>query len=282
MRTLAASFFGLILIAGAHSIATAQSTTAQPLAPLLAPTPSPAASSPSVASSPTIDIEGGASYESLTNNQPAWNGTYLQASRKSNGGHDLYGLLETTDRFSRHDQRLTVGDYFPLAERWSAFLDAAFSPTHLILPSSSFGGGAQYGSGAGWYEGLAARHTTYNTQSVNSGILSVESYWKSFRAYYGITVAQLNGTGTDVAHTFAFAFYYGLTGNNSVGLAYTTGREIENVGAPTLLVSHVDNWTIRGRQSIGRNTSIHYELWTYVQGTSYTHTGGSLGFDYRY
>ena len=279
-KAFAASVLGFCLLGAVHSLAGAQSSATVPLLPLLGPTPAPTASA-AIPASPTLDIEGGASYENLTNNRGTWNETYLQGTRRSDGGHVLYVLAEDTYRFAQRDYRLTLGDYFSLGDRWNAFFEAAVSPTHLMLPSFTFDGGVQYGSGSGWYEGLTVRHTDYNTQSVNTGILSVENYWKSFRAYYGLTVAQLNGTGPDVESTFALGYYYGATSNNNVTLAYTTGRAVENVGAPTLFVSQVNNWTISGRHWISSTMSIHYGLWTYIQGTSYTRTGGFLGLDYR-
>ena len=277
-KTLLAVLCGAGIMLAAYSTAGAQNGLLQPALPLLAPTPAPS-SSPAAEASPTVDIGAGQSYETLTNNQPPWNDTYVLVTRRS-GAHTAYGLLEDTDRFNKHDQRLTVGDYFPIDPRWSGFVEAAYSPNHQILPIDSFAAGGQYASGGNWYEGLIARHTEYTGQSVNSGLLNVEAYWKSFRAYYGLTVAQLNGTGPDIEHTFALSYYYGPT-NNSLDLSYTTGREVENVGLPNLLISHVDDWTLGGRQWIGANTFVHYGMSVYIQGTSYTRTGGFLELNYR-
>ena len=273
LKTIALS---LIFFASAEAIATAQPATSPVTVPQIVPAPAVA-----TAPEPTVEIEVGTSHETLTNDRGFWDSSYLQITRRADGGHILYGRLLATDRFSQFDRQWIVGDYFPLAKNWSGFVEASVSPSHRILPSYTLSGGVQLALGAGWFGGAIVRHTEYDTQSVNAAVVSVERYWKQFRGYYALTGARLNATGTDVAQTFAFGYYYGSTGRDHATITHTVGRDVENVGAPALLASRVREWALTGRQQIGTRTSLRYELGVGVQGSSYTRTGGSLGLDYR-
>lgn len=275
MKTLSA-----LLVAGFVAVAATAALAQEAPVPkpevLVTPVPPLAAPTPAAA---TIDLEAGGSYEGLTNGRQSWNGQYLLGQLRS-PGHVFYAQAENDTRFGSTEQRLTVGDSFPLGGTWTGLLETSYTPNHLILPAFSAAGGVEYGSGSGWVESLTLRHTDYTAQSVNTGAISAEYYWKNFRAAYALTTAQVNGAGPDVEHTFTFDTYYGAS-SSDIALSYTVGREVENDGGPALLVSHVDDWTLSGRHWLSARTALHYGLWVYIQGTSYTRTGGSLGIDIR-
>jgi len=270
---LAGAVFALSLLAATHAVATAQTAPAPHVTP---------ASASAASDGATLDLETGGSYETLSHGRGHWSSESLLLTRRSVDGHVAYAQLLNTNRFSQTDQQVTLGGYVPLAPRWTGFVEAAVSPAHLILPHIALAAGGQYASGGGLFEGVTVRHTEFNTQSVNAALVSVEGYWKQFRGYYALTAARLNGTGTDVEHTFAFGIYYGSSGTDNTTVTYVVGREVENDGAPTLLVSHVNDWLLSGRQRVGNRTALHYGFGVAVQGASYTRTEGFLGLDYRF
>jgi YaiO family outer membrane protein len=229
---------------------------------------------------PTTDLELGATYESLTNGFPAWSSQYLLFTKKYDAQRVDYAEVDDVSRFSKHDVQLTLGAYFPLGARWAGFAEGSFSPTYRVLPSNSIAAGATYNSGSKWYEGVTLRHTGYASTNVNSTALSLEHYWASFRIAYSVTAAHLQATGTDVDHSIELDRYYGEK-NSYVGIGYTFGREVENVGLPALLVSNVNGLSISGRHWTSDRWAIAYGLESFKQGASYTRSGGHLGLDYR-
>lgn len=260
-----------VLCAGTLLALLGAMATAAAAAPTPAATPTPV---------PFSDVEVGAMHETLTAGLPAWDAQYVRFTRKYTSRRLYFAEFDDVTRFSKHDVQMTAGAYFPLSAAWSGMLEGSAS-THNILASSSIAAGAQYGSGAAWFEGLTVRHTSYNTASVNSAALTLERYWKSFRASYGVTAAHLATTGTDVEHTMEIDDYYGPN-VSSIGLGYTTGREVENIGVPALLVSNVNGWSIAGRHWVSGQWAIVYGLETFMQGASYTRSGGHLGLDLRF
>lgn len=242
---------------------------------LLGATPAPA---PTPTASPTVDFEAGWNHENLTNGFPPWDSQYLLITKRYNQ-RVSYALIEAINRFSKHDDQITAGMYLPLSAKWAGTLEASASPAHRIVPSYSVAAGAQFGSGL-WYEGLTLRHTSYNAASVNSAVLGIEHYWKAYRIVYQLTAAHLAATGTDVEHALEVDRYYGER-SSFVGLGYTTGREVENVGLPALLVSNVNGWKLTGRHWASQHWAVVYGLQSFTQGTSYTRSGGHLGLDYR-
>ncbi|HKU68581.1 MAG TPA: YaiO family outer membrane beta-barrel protein [Candidatus Baltobacteraceae bacterium] len=240
-----------------------------------APTASPAP--PAV-----LDYQAGVTHETLSNDRPDWDSQYLLLTRKTADNQTVYVEFETTSRFDRVDDRLTLGMYLPLSAQWMFFGEGSTSNTHAILPASSVTAGVQYNSGGHWYEGIAARHTEYDANSVNAGVFSLEHYWNRYRVYYALTAADLAGTGTDVEHSLEVDRYYGKQGTSYVGVSLTTGREIDNVGLPALLTSHVDGWSVLGRHWVNDRWGIVYGAGTFNQGTLYSRAGGHLGIDYRF
>lgn len=240
-------------------------------APTASPTPAPA-----------IDYQAGVSHETLTNNRPDWDSQYLLLTQRSADNQTVYLQLQTVSRFDKVDDQITLGMYLPLGAQWMFFGEGSASNAHQILPASSVTAGVQYNSGGHWFEGIAARHTEYDANSVNAGVFSLEHYWNRYRLYYALTAADLAGTGTDVEHNLELDNYYGKQQRSYVGVSFTTGREIDNVGLPALLTSHVDGWSVLGRHWVNDRWGIVYGAGTFNQGTLYSRAGGHLGIDYRF
>lgn len=239
--------------------------------------------SPSASAAPdsTYSYEAGVTHETLTNNYPAWDSQYLRLTKHTADNQTLYTQFETTSRFNRQDDRFTLGMYLPLSAQWMFFGEGSASNSHYILPADSVTAGVQYNSGGRWFEGLAARHTDYDSDSVNAGILTLEHYWNRYRFYYALTAANLASTGTDVEHAFEVDRYYGKQGASYFGISFATGRETDNVGLPELVTSHVDGWGITGRHWMNERWALVYGLGAFNQGRLYARSGGHLGIDYR-
>lgn len=239
------------------------------------------AASPSPSPVPaSVQIESGVAHENLTNGRGDWNSQYLLITQQNADRQSVYVQISTNKRFGQSDDQVLFGTYVPLSARWLLNAEADASNTHYVLPAESVFTGVQYASGGGFIEGAGARHTGYDSASVNSGVFSIEKYWGVYRFSYMLTAADVAGSGTDVEHVMELDRYYGKS-NSVVAVGYVSGREVDSVGLPALVTSRVQGWNVHGRHWMNRNWAIVYGAGTLMQGTFYTRTGGQLAVDYR-
>ena len=228
-----------------------------------------------------VEIEAGATRESLTNNLPDWRSLYLEASRTFRPRHTLYGGLRETSRFDLDDTEAYGGLYYPLSETWTGLVEASGSPSHNVLPKYSVFGQLHKALLKGLTVNLGLKHTDYTGSDVRMWVAGGEYYWSSLRAAYTFYSASLEGAGSAPAHRFQLNHYYGE--RSSIGIAYTTGRETENVGPPRgVITSDVRDWTITGRHWFANDWALAYDLLTHEQGTLYRRKGLRLGIRHRF
>jgi YaiO family outer membrane protein len=227
------------------------------------------------------EVEVGGSRESLTKNLPDWSSVYVEATHQFKERHTLYGGLRQVRRFNFDDTEAYGGLYYPLSATWSGLLEGTASPQHNVLPEFSVYAQLQKEVARGLLLGLGLRHVEYTTNGVNMGIGSIEYYWSSFRAAYTLYSSHVDGAGATPAHRFQFNYFY--ADRDSIGIAYTTGREVENVGPPVgLITSDVREWGLSGRHWFTRNWGVTYELLDHEQGNLYRRRGGRLGLRYHF
>jgi YaiO family outer membrane protein len=230
---------------------------------------------------PQSEIEASYSQERLSNNSPDWRNIFVEGSHKFKDRHTLYGGLRDTRRFGLADNEIYGGLYYPLAPTWTGVADASLSPTHEVLPKYTLGAQLQKILPDGWIAGVGLRHNEYTLAASNVGTFALERYWRDFRGAYTLFSGKPEGGGSAPAHRFQFNYYYGE--GSSTGIAYTTGREVENVGPPAgLRTTDVRNWTLNGRHWFARDWAVSYELTNHRQGDLYRREGLRLGLRYRF
>jgi len=224
---------------------------------------------------PRTEVELSHSRESLSNNRADWTSTELALSRELRERHTLYGGLRTTRRFGQNDSEGRIGLYYPLAAAWTAVVEGSVSPSHNVLPEYSVYGSLHRMLGGGW--GLAAglRHSEYSTTGAQVTSLSAERYWGNFRGAYTLYSGRPDGAPSGAAHRFQLNYYYGE--RSTVGLSYTMGREVENLGAAGVLSSDVRDWTLSGRHWLTPQFALTYDLVNHEQGNLYRRQGLRIG-----
>lgn len=228
-----------------------------------------------------LEIEGGVTHESLDKGLPDWDSVYLEAAHDLAPRQTVYGVLRETDRFDLRDTELAVGYYHPFSPSWGGQIEVAASPDHHVLPRSSIFGQLSWIAGDGWIVNGGARlneYTENNTRVLNG---SVEKYFGAWRAAYALYNGKPEGAGSATAHRVVLDYYYGE--RSRVGIGATWGREVENVGPPTgLITSDVRAIGIYGRHWFTPAWAVTWDLGTHEQGELYTRTGGRLGLRYRF
>jgi YaiO family outer membrane protein len=124
--------------------------------------------------------------------------------------------------------------------------------------------------------GLGVRHSEYNFSTASLLALSAERNWGSFRGAYTLYSNRTEGTSLGSAHRFEVNYLYGE--RNTIGLAYTTGRDLDvtalQIGSA---FSDVRDWTLSGRHWLSPNWALTYDVLTGDQGNLYRRQGLRLG-----
>ncbi|MBX3651967.1 MAG: YaiO family outer membrane beta-barrel protein [Burkholderiales bacterium] len=230
---------------------------------------------------PRNDLEIGYSRETLSNNLPDWTSSYLLASHRFGKRHVLYGGLRETRRFGLADSEVHAGLYYPLAASWTVQVEGSVSPTHEVLPRHSVYGQLQKSLPGGWGVGFGVRHNEYTLSGSNVVSVLAERYWGNFRGAYTLYSGRPEGASSGSSHRLQLSYYY--ADRSSVGVSYTDGREVENVGPPRgVLASDVRNWTLSGQHWLTPAWALTYDLVNHEQGNLYRRQGLRLGIRHSF
>ena len=228
------------------------------------------------------ELEAGLSRETLSGGRADWESRYLEGAWRFGARKTLYGALRETERFGLSDSEALAGLYFPLGAAWTALAEASRSDTQRVLPRSSLYGELHYAFGSGWGVKAGLRHSEFSAAGVDVRVLGAERYFAAWRAAYTLYSGRPEGAAEwQEAHQVRLDRYYGE--RSSIGVAFTTGRETENVGPPLgIVVSPVDNLTLIGRHWLSKAWALSYELLAHEQGDLYRRRGLRLGVRYGF
>jgi YaiO family outer membrane protein len=128
----------------------------------------------------------------------------------------------------------------------------------------------------GWGVGFGVRQDQYNFASTNLLSLSAERNWGNFRGAYTLHSNRADGAAFGASHRFELSYSYG--DRNVVGLSYTTGRDMDNLGIPMSPYS-VDgrDWSLSGRHWLSPNWALTYDVLQQDLGPLYRRSGLRLG-----
>lgn len=225
---------------------------------------------------PLNALELGYGRESLTNNFSDWTNAYLLGSRKLGARQTVYGGLRETERFGLKDSEAHGGLYFPLGDTWGGIIEGSYSPTHEVLAQGSVYGFLQKNFQGGWGLGLGLRHNEYTSTASNVTSLLAERYWGNFRGAYTLYSGRPEGASSAASHRLQLSYYY--ADRSTVGMSYTNGREVENVGPPRgVVATDVQGWSVSGQHWLTPSWALTYDLIQHEQGSLYRRQGLQLG-----
>ena len=225
---------------------------------------------------PRTEIEVGYGHETLTKNGLDWRVTHLDLSRQIADRHTIYGGLRDVRRFGLADTEATAGFYTPLGAAWTAVVEASVSRSSQFLPKYTLFGQLHKAHASGWGTSVGLRHSEYERSVVDILSATAERYWGNWRGAYTVYAGRPEGASWASAHRFQLTHYYG--DHDFIGVNYTTGREVENVGPPTgVRSSDVNGWSFTGRHWFSRAWALTYDLVSHEQGTLYRRQGLRVG-----
>lgn len=227
-----------------------------------------------------LELEGGVTHERLNRDLPDWKSVYVEGAHGFAPNQTLYGQVRETERFNLRDTEFAAGYYHPLGG-WTGLVEASYSPDHHVLAEWSLLGQLSLRAGAGWIASGGWRHNEYSASSARVLSGALERYFGPYRASYTIYNGKPQGAGSGSAHRVAFDYYYGE--HSRLGTATTFGREVENVGAPSgVISSDVRAFAVLGRHWLTGAWAVTWELGTHKQGELYRRTGARLGLRHRF
>lgn len=179
-------------------------------------------------------------------------------------------------RFTTSEFDFSLGLHQPVGQNITALSDASIHSLHDTLPQYTLYSHVTRLIPGGWGIGFGVRQTEYNFATGNLLSLSAERSFGNLRGAYTLYSNRAEGTGLGSAHRFEVSYLYGE--RNTIGLAYTTGRDIDSVALPvSLSMSDVRDWTLSGRHWLTPNWALTYDLLSQDQGTLYRRQGLRLG-----
>jgi YaiO family outer membrane protein len=228
------------------------------------------------------EVEAGYGYDHLDRGDQDWQSATLEVAGAAAERVEVRGGARGTERFGLRDLELSGGLVLKTLPRWAIALDAAWSPTHRVLPFAAAGALASRELGSGWVAAGGLRWMEYRTSAGRSdgavASAGLERYVRAWRLAGTGYLAALGGEWSG-AGRIALDRFYGDEGR--AGLALSAGQEMENTGR-RILRTDVRAASLSGRHPLGGGWSLGWELAAQRQGHAYTRLGGRLAARRRF
>lgn len=223
-------------------------------------------------------VEGGITFDKLTNNRNNWNSQYINAfvPLKENGY--IFASVQNANRFAVNDQGVNLTYAYPFSAG-ILNLDLGYTFNAQFLPQSSIGLGwnGKLPQGFGYIATVNQQKYSefYFDSNTNAYSLGLEKYIDLYRLAYVGTVSTVNGT--QPGYSSKIQLQRIDTNDNRIGLTAAFGT------APTVLspgnLSSIPSQFIQldGLYWITKSIGITSALWFGHEGIYYDRTGFLLG-----
>lgn len=188
----------------------------------------------------------------------------------------LSGGTSQAHRVSAKDTEYRLGLHQPAGQNVPALAESNIHTLVDALPRYTLYSDVTRTLPGGWGLGFGVRETEYSFSTRNLVSVSAHRDFGNFRGAYTLYSNRAGGSGLGSTHRFEVRYLYGE--RNTVGLSYTTGRDIDNVGLPMAFSSSdVRDWTLSGRHWLSPNWALTYDVLSQDQGSLYRRQGLRLG-----
>jgi YaiO family outer membrane protein len=222
------------------------------------------------------------SNEYLSRNLGTWRTASLYLQRKFDNKQIVWFNYRLSDRKSIKDQEFVVGTYKPFRKKWAFTTEATVSPTSKFVGKFSVMAEIERNLKKGWVVHGGSRFTTYGDVKVFINYGLAEKYWRRNRVAYTLNLNSISNAGTATSHRIQYNRYYGER-NNSYGLAFSIGRELENLG-PEFGILRSQTWSVSvsERHWFNSKFGINIDAALHRQGSLYYRKGLNFGVRYRF
>lgn len=211
---------------------------------------------------PTADLSAGGHAANLAD---------AQHNRES---YRLYGGVREVPRLGPQATESYGGVLYPLAENWGSSLEAGVTQDTQFTPRRySLFGQLHTTLFAGRELSLGLKYIYESSQAPLVG-LSSES---PAGVAYGNVLAPRFGAGA--SYQLQLSYLYGV--RNTVGLAYSSGRELEYFGLPYYAVADTRQFMLTGQHWLSPNWALNYDVYS-PDSDLFRRQGLRLGLRYRF
>jgi YaiO family outer membrane protein len=187
----------------------------------------------------------------------------------------LYGGTLEIRRFAIDGLDVRTSLFRPLGPTL-ATRESNLDRLHDIIPKYTLSRRVSQSLPGGWGLGFGVRQSEYNFASNSLYSVSAERYVGNFRGAYTLYSSRTEGADVGSAHRVQLNYLYG--DRNTVGLSYTTGRDIESLALPVGLgLSDARDLTLSGRHWLSTNWALTYDLLSHEQANLNRRQGLRLG-----
>lgn len=231
---------------------------------------------------PKYEVQFNFSSEHLSRNLGTWRIASVYVERKFKNRQIVWTMFRTSSRRSFRDREIVFGTYKPFSRKWAVTAEGMVSETHKFVGKFSVMGEVERAFKNGFVLHGGMRFTKYEQVNATTAYGLVEKYFGSNRAAYTLFVTQLSNAGTAPSHRLQFTRYYGER-VNSVGAAFSFGREHENLG-PNLGILRSKTWSVSlsARHWVTKNFGVAVDGTIHRQGDIYYRRGLNFGIRYRF
>jgi YaiO family outer membrane protein len=188
----------------------------------------------------------------------------------------LYGGTLEAQQFTSNNLRFSSARHRPLGQLSPGAAERLRHPVYDPLPKYTLYNNVTRMLPGGWGLGIGLRQSEYHFGNVNLLSLSAERYFGSFRGAYTLYSSRAEGGALGSAQRVQMDYLYGE--RNTVGLSYTMGRDIEQLGLGAgMQLNDVRDLTLSGRHWLTPNWAVTYDLLSQEQSNLLKRQGLRLG-----
>jgi YaiO family outer membrane protein len=226
----------------------------------------------------STSVRASTAIEHLDNGSPDWreNTAGLQFGFAPREVLDL--SAGETRRFGLRDSQFGAGFSMPLSPSLSATIDANASATHQVLARHALGAELQYEFAHAWLVHGGARSSSFDSATVNQGLLALEHYFADYSVTLGWRPARAFGQAANGVELRA-SRYYGE--RDAITLIVAGGQEAASIPGGVALTK-VRSAALTGRHWLDRHWAVSYALGHTRQGSLYARNGFTLGAQYAF
>lgn len=224
----------------------------------------------------------GFTQEKLSRGKGEWRTATFTFERRKGRRQIIWGTYRMSDRTGVRDSEIIGGIYQRLPNKWAFTAEGMYSSTYQFVGKYSFMGEIEKDIGGGTVLHGGVRYTAYRGVKATTGYGLVEKYWGANRLAYTLYTTHLTNAGTAPSHRLQYNRYFGERGN-TIGGAYSFGREHENLG-PTvgILRTQTRSLSLSGRFWLNDRIGIAVDGWFHQQGDLFNRGGINVGTRFRF
>lgn len=186
-----------------------------------------------------------------------WSGSTVPQADAGAARSSFYGSLLQGPPSGLEDRRSARGRSGMPSQFSSAGNSFSGVPALSLVGQLRKKGGFRFSFADSWSLNAGSRRSDYTeTLSTRTHFMTVERNWENFRSSYSLQMQRVSGASSAANHVMQVA--YALSPTDSVGLSFTSGREVANFGSMGILSSEVRRVGLTAQTTVARDWAFSF------------------------